>query len=161
MLCLVGYFCGRIAADLESTVLLPLAASAAGAAAGAALYAGLGILLGDANVTGPAVRHVLPATVLYDVLLSPFVLYAVALASRRWPPGWPGPPVEGRQAGRRSSPPGPQSLPPGRTPGFGSPRPGSGTAGSVVVAGSRPAPNWPATAPPRSICTWAATEPGR
>ena len=82
VLCLVGYFCGRVAADLESTVLLPLAASAVGAAGGAALYAGLGILLGDPDVTGQAVRHVLPETVLYDVLLSPFVLYAVALASR-------------------------------------------------------------------------------
>jgi rod shape-determining protein MreD len=80
--CLVGYFCGRVAADLESTVLLPLAASAVGAAGGAALYAGLGILLGDPDVTGQAVRHMLPATVLYDVLLSPFVLYAVALASK-------------------------------------------------------------------------------
>ena len=48
--CLVGYFCGRIAADLESTVLLPLAASAAGAAAGAALYAGLGLLLDRKSV---------------------------------------------------------------------------------------------------------------
>jgi rod shape-determining protein MreD len=80
--CLVGYFCGRVAADLESTVLLPLAASAVGAAGGAALYAGLGILLGDPDVTGQAVRHLLPATVLYDVLLSPFVLYAVALVSK-------------------------------------------------------------------------------
>jgi rod shape-determining protein MreD len=82
VLCLVGYFCGRVAADLQSTVLLPLAASAVGAAGGAALYAGLGILLGDPDVTGQAVRHVLPETVLYDVLLSPFVLYAVALANR-------------------------------------------------------------------------------
>jgi rod shape-determining protein MreD len=80
--CLVGYFCGRVAADLDSTVMLPLAASAAGAAGGAALYAGVGILLGDPDVTGPAVRHVLPETVLYDVLLSPFVLYGVALAIR-------------------------------------------------------------------------------
>jgi rod shape-determining protein MreD len=80
--CLVGYFCGLVAADLESTVLLPLAASAVGAAGGAALYAGFGILLGNPDVTGQAVRHVLPETVLFDVLLSPFVLYAVALANR-------------------------------------------------------------------------------
>jgi rod shape-determining protein MreD len=113
--CLVGYFCGRIAADLESTVLLPLAASAAGAAAGAALYAGLGILLGDADVTGPAVRHVLPETVLYDVLLSPFVLYAVALASRL-AARLAGAPAEGPQAAGPLVAPGPQSLPPGRTP---------------------------------------------
>jgi rod shape-determining protein MreD len=82
VLCLVGYFCGLIAADLQSTVLLPLAASAVGAAGGAALYAGVGILLGDPDVTGQTVRHALPQTVLYDVLLSPFVLYGVALAAK-------------------------------------------------------------------------------
>jgi rod shape-determining protein MreD len=113
--CLVGYFCGRIAADLDATVLLPLAASAAGAAAGAALYAGLGILLGDADVTGPAVRHVLPETVLYDVLLSPFVLYAVALASRL-AARLAGAPAEGPQTAGPLVAPGPHSLPAGRTP---------------------------------------------
>jgi rod shape-determining protein MreD len=95
--CLVGYFCGRVAADLDSTVMLPLAASAAGAAGGAALYAGLGILLGDPDVTGQAVRHVLPETVLYDVLLSPFVLYGVALAIRL-AGRLTGEPAEGRHA---------------------------------------------------------------
>jgi len=80
--CLVGYGCGLIAADLENSVLLPLAASAVGAAAGAALYAVVGVFLGNLDVTGAAVRHVLPLTVLYDVLLSPFVLYGVALASK-------------------------------------------------------------------------------
>ncbi|HEY2575687.1 MAG TPA: rod shape-determining protein MreD [Streptosporangiaceae bacterium] len=80
--CLAGYFCGLVAADLENSVLLPLAASALGAAGGAALYAVAGVFLGNPDVTGQAVRHVLPLSVAYDVLLSPFVLYAVALASR-------------------------------------------------------------------------------
>ena len=80
--CLVGYFCGLVAADLENSVLLPLAASALGAAGGAALYAVAGVFLGNPDVTGQSVRHVLPLSVAYDVLLSPFVLYAVALASR-------------------------------------------------------------------------------
>jgi rod shape-determining protein MreD len=113
--CLVGYFCGQIAADLESTVLLPLAASAAGAAAGAALYAGLGFLLGDPDVTSQAVRHVLPETVLYDVLLSPFVLYGVALASRLLA-RLTGAPADGPQAANSLALPGPQNLPAGRTP---------------------------------------------
>ena len=72
--CLLGYFCGLVSAELESSVLLPLAASALGAVAGAGLYAAVGIMLGNPDVTGPAVRHVLPLSVLYDVLLSPFVL---------------------------------------------------------------------------------------
>jgi rod shape-determining protein MreD len=80
--CLVGYFCGLVAADLENSVLLPLVASALGAAGGAALYAVAGVFLGNPDVTGQSVRHVLPLSVAYDVLLSPFVLYAVALASR-------------------------------------------------------------------------------
>lgn len=80
--CLVGYFCGMVSAELDSSVLLPLAASAVGAAAGAGLYAAAGVILGNPDVTGSAVRHVLPLSVLYDVLLSPFVLYGVALASR-------------------------------------------------------------------------------
>ena len=150
--CLVGYFCGLVAADLENSVLLPLAASAVGAAGGAALYAAVGVFFGSADVTGQSVRHVLPLTVAYDVLLSPFVLYAVALASKlaagspvRPPPAraspvparWPslGPRPGCRVAARR---------------GYVSPRTGSGTAGSAVVAGWRPAPNWPGPGQPRS-----------
>jgi rod shape-determining protein MreD len=114
--CLLGYFCGLVSAELESSVLLPLAASAAGAAAGAALYAAVGFVLGNPDVTGPAVRHVLPLSVLYDVLLSPFVLFGVALAYR----------LAARLAGesRRSRQPatagaagvGTPALPAGRTP---------------------------------------------
>src|SRR6202043_4119673 len=80
--CQVGYCCGLVSAELESTVLLPLGASGLGAAGGAGLYAGVGVILGNPDVTGSAVRHVLPVSVLYDVLLSPFVLYGVALATR-------------------------------------------------------------------------------
>lgn len=80
--CLVGYCCGLVSAELDSSVLLPLAASALGAAGGAALYAVVGVFLGNPDVTGQSVRHVLPLSVLYDVLLSPFILYGVALASR-------------------------------------------------------------------------------
>jgi rod shape-determining protein MreD len=132
--CLVGYFCGRVAADLESTVLLPLAASAVGAAGGAALYAGLGILLGDPDVTGQAVRHMLPAAVLYDVLLSPFVLYAVALASKlaggvgRARAGGPVP------VGGSSSRSGPAAIP--RDAWIGS----GWLAASAELARSRPVP---------------------
>jgi rod shape-determining protein MreD len=114
--CLLGYFCGLVSAELESSVLLPLAASALGAAAGAGLYAAVGIILGNPDVTGPAVRHVLPLSVLYDVLLSPFVLFGVALASRLAArlAGAAKPaaePAAGTAAGR-----GPPALPEGQTP---------------------------------------------
>ena len=38
------------------------------------------MIFGDPDITWTAIRHVLPASVGYDVLLSPFVLYAVARA---------------------------------------------------------------------------------
>ena len=53
-----------------------------GAIVGEALLALLGVMLSDPRVTWPAIKHVLPAAVAYDVLLCPFVLYAVAAALR-------------------------------------------------------------------------------
>ena len=53
---------------------------AVGSAAGELLFALTGMIFGDLDVTWSAVGHVLPASVLYDVLLSPFVLYAVIRA---------------------------------------------------------------------------------
>ena len=50
------------------------------------LYALVGLIFGDPDVSGQAVRQVLPAAVTYDVLISPLVLYAVALlgGQARW-----------------------------------------------------------------------------
>ena len=53
---------------------------AVGSAAGELLYALTGMIFGDPDITWTAIRHTLPASVVYDVLLSPFVLYAVARA---------------------------------------------------------------------------------
>jgi rod shape-determining protein MreD len=75
--CLVGYTCGRLAALGEASPALYVAFSAAAAAVGAALHAALGIMLSDPQVTWSAVRHVLPPSLAYDVILSPFILYAV------------------------------------------------------------------------------------
>jgi len=76
--CLVGYGCGRMRVVVERSAWLPLAGVAVGAAAGEALYALVGLIFGDPDVTWQAVRQVLPAAVFYDLLISPFVLYAVA-----------------------------------------------------------------------------------
>ena len=76
--CLVGYGCGKLRGALERSAWLPVAAVALGAAAGEALYALVGLTFGDPNITVQAVREVLPVAVFYDILLSPFVLYAVA-----------------------------------------------------------------------------------
>jgi rod shape-determining protein MreD len=84
--CLVGYGCGRLRVALERSAWLPLAGVALGAAAGEALYALVGLTFGDPDISGQAARQVLPAAIFYDLLLSPFVLYAVALLGgyARW-----------------------------------------------------------------------------
>jgi rod shape-determining protein MreD len=85
--CLVGYLCGLLAdvsGDPEQghTALFEIAVTAAGAVCGEILLALLGVMLSDPRVTWPAITNVLPAAVAYDVLLCPFVLYAVAAALR-------------------------------------------------------------------------------
>jgi rod shape-determining protein MreD len=75
--CLVGYACGRLAGLGDASPGLYVGISAAAAAVGAVLHAALGIMLSDAQVSWSAVRHVLPPSVIYDVILSPFVLYGV------------------------------------------------------------------------------------
>ena len=51
---------------------------AAAVAAGEAGKAGLGLLLSDPDVTGPAIKHVLPAAIAWDLLLTPFAFLLVA-----------------------------------------------------------------------------------
>jgi rod shape-determining protein MreD len=99
--CLVGYFCGLLADDASGdaeqghTALFEIVVTAAGAVCGEALLALLGVMLSDPRVTWPAITNVLPAAVAYNVLLCPFVLYAVAAALRlggargeSWRAGW-------------------------------------------------------------------------
>jgi hypothetical protein len=50
------------------------------------LYAGVGALLGDVRITGAALAQGLPSSVLYDVVLTPFVVPSVAAVSRRLEP---------------------------------------------------------------------------
>jgi hypothetical protein len=56
--------------------------TALGAVCGEGLAALLGVMLSDPRVSWPAITHVLPAAAAYDVVLCPFVLYAVAAAVR-------------------------------------------------------------------------------
>jgi rod shape-determining protein MreD len=86
--CLVGYACGLLSdqsspdAEQEHTALFEILVTAAAAVCGEVLAALLGVMLSDPRVTWPAVTRVLPVAVAYDVLLCPFVLYAVAAALR-------------------------------------------------------------------------------
>jgi rod shape-determining protein MreD len=81
--CLVGYFAARIAAAIGATngernPWVELGVMAAATAAGEAGKAGLGLLLSDPDVTDPAIRHVLPAAIAWDLLLTPFAFVLVA-----------------------------------------------------------------------------------
>jgi rod shape-determining protein MreD len=82
--CLVGYACGRlrVLADPmeEHATVTSLALTAIGAAVGEAAKAGLGLMLSDPDVTRPAVQRLLPGAVVYDLLLSPFVLWLLVAA---------------------------------------------------------------------------------
>jgi rod shape-determining protein MreD len=70
--CLIGYACGRAGQIKDLAALPAVLIAAAAAAAGEAMSAGLGLMLSDPEVTWTAMRDVLPAAVVYDVLLTPF-----------------------------------------------------------------------------------------
>lgn len=78
--CLIGYVCGRAGqlGDLQALPAVLLAA--AGAATGEVLSAVLGVMLSDPEVTWTAAKSVLPAAVIYDVLLTPFVFALMSVA---------------------------------------------------------------------------------
>jgi rod shape-determining protein MreD len=78
--CLVGYLCGRLRGVVSRSALLTIAAAMAAAAAGEALFVLVGLAVSDPQVSWPAVQQVLPSAVVYDVVLSPFLLYLVMRA---------------------------------------------------------------------------------
>jgi len=86
--CLIGYACGLLSDDFSGdaeqghTALFEIVVTAAGAVCGEALLALLGVMLSDPRLSWPAITNVLPATVAYDILLCPFVLYATAASLR-------------------------------------------------------------------------------
>jgi rod shape-determining protein MreD len=80
--CLIGYLCGRLSEYVNRSALVTILAAMGVSAAGEALYATIGLAVSNPQVTWASVRHVLPPSVLYDVALSPFVLYLVLHAMR-------------------------------------------------------------------------------
>ncbi|SEG62753.1 rod shape-determining protein MreD [Thermomonospora echinospora] len=82
--CLVGYVCGLASDDMDRSSVVPFLAVAAGALGGAVLYAGLGMMLGDPRASWQIVSRIVPLQVVYDVLASPFVVWAVLRVTRRF-----------------------------------------------------------------------------
>lgn len=91
--CVIGYLVGVIAEEVSDSPALTLLAVSLGALVGTLLYTGMGALFSDPRVTWEALARIAPLSVLYDVLLSPFVLYAVTrlvdVVDPRWA-GWRG-----------------------------------------------------------------------
>ena len=80
--CLVGYGCGRLSGMVDRSAASSLGIAAVAVAAGEVLQVTVGLMFGDPGVSWPAIRVVLPSSVLQDILISPFVVYLVMLASR-------------------------------------------------------------------------------
>ncbi len=77
VLCLVGYACGFFEDEADRSAVLPIVVAAAAAVASVLGFAALGALIDDPRVSWDVVVRVLPTVVAYDVVLSPFVIYAV------------------------------------------------------------------------------------
>ena len=77
--CLAGWAAGRLARAAGKSPLWSAAFMAIVVAAAEALSTALGLVLEPAQVTTAEVREVLPATIGYDLILCPFVLYVVVV----------------------------------------------------------------------------------
>jgi len=80
--CLIGYLCGRLSSAVNRSALLTILAAMGATAAGEALYAAIGMAVSDPQVTWASVQRVLPASVIYDVVLTPIAVYVVVQALR-------------------------------------------------------------------------------
>jgi rod shape-determining protein MreD len=83
---IVGYGAGLLDDPEETSVLTTILVVAASSAAAVLLYAGVGALLGDVRITPSATAHLLVSTVVYDVVLAPFVVPPVSAMARRLEP---------------------------------------------------------------------------
>ena len=82
----VGYAAGLLEEVEERSVLATVLVVAGGSALAVISYAGIGALLGDERITLAALGSSLLATVIYDVVLAPFVVPVVSGAARRAEP---------------------------------------------------------------------------
>ena len=82
----VGYLAGLVEDIEERSVLTTVAMVAIASGVAVILFAGIGGLVGDHRVTASTVAHSLASTVIYDVVLAPFVVPLIAIAVRRAEP---------------------------------------------------------------------------
>jgi rod shape-determining protein MreD len=83
VLALVGYAVGLAADERGRSLLWSMVVVAGAAVTAVVVYAGEGLLLGDARITGPAFWAALASTVTYSVLLTPVVVPGLRALARR------------------------------------------------------------------------------
>lgn len=81
--CLAGYVCGLFSESMDRSSVVPFMAVALGALFGNVLYAVVGMMLGDPRTNWAVTSRMLPLEVLYDVLASPFVIWAMLRVCHR------------------------------------------------------------------------------
>src|SRR5262249_17897154 len=81
VLCLVGYWSGRLRFTLRHSAMFALAAAVAMAAVGEALSAGLTLALDSPEVTLTTITRVLPSTLLYEIALGPLIVLSTVLVA--------------------------------------------------------------------------------
>jgi rod shape-determining protein MreD len=86
VLCLVGYLVGLLREEARDSVLLALVSVAVAAGVATLLYGLLGGVLSDGRVGVHSLLTSIPYSIVYDVLLAPFVVpWVMALARRSQP----------------------------------------------------------------------------
>ena len=86
VLALIGYAAGLTAGPARRSAFLPVLVVAVAAGASVLMYAGVGALISDPQVTWVAVTELVPTAVLYAVVMSPFVVSTVLALVHRVEP---------------------------------------------------------------------------
>lgn len=83
VLTVVGHVAGHARPEAQRSAVVPFYVAAGAAAGSLVLYAFLATLAGSGGVDAGQVLRVLPTAVLYDVVLTPFVVSGVVALSRQ------------------------------------------------------------------------------
>ncbi len=86
VLCLVGYWCGKLAGEVDRSALAPVAIVAVATAATIIGNGVVGSIFGGGHLSLRSLVTQVPAVVLYDVLLAPFIVPGIAVLVRRLDP---------------------------------------------------------------------------
>ncbi len=85
-LVVVGYLAGRVRHDARTSAIAAIATVAASSFIGTSVFALSGLVLGDPDVPVAEALAVIPTAVVYDVLVTPFVLPLMMRLFRRLEP---------------------------------------------------------------------------